>query len=213
LKRKVIAIAAGSAALLSLLATQAAYAGTSSTVNTTSNVNGSPLSITAPTVTTAFADVTLNGAPQSTDATLSTWSVVDPTGTGNGWHVQLSASQLTEVAPGGGFASGTSALTLPTGSLALAGTRTVSAGTGSTAVDATNGPLIENPTAVIDGGSAVTIVDTQAGYGMGTYTINEPTNGLVESLSPSTTKVDTTNYSGEATPYSSTLTYSIVSGP
>lgn len=184
------------------------------TTSSTTNITGGTLSVTGPTLATVFPTATLNGTVQTLNATLSNWSVDDATGTGNGWNVTLQGSQLTEVAPTGGFATGSSALTLPLGSLALSGTRTITAGSGSTAVDSTGGPLLKNQTSAIDASSPVQIIDTQAGYGMGTYTITEPTTaGLTLTLDPSTTKVDTTNYPSAPTPYSTTLTFSVVSGP
>lgn len=45
------------------------------------------------------------------------FSVTDATGTGAGWHVTVQATPLTEVAPSGGFANGTSALQIATGNV------------------------------------------------------------------------------------------------
>lgn len=204
---------AGIAALAIMAMPVAAFAATSGTTSATANISAGTLSLTAPTVASAFPAIVLNGTTQQALATLSGWTVTDATGTGNGWHVTLAGSQFTEVAPSTGFASGTSALTLPSGSMALSGTRSVTAGSGATAVSATGGPLIENPTSLVDGQAAFTLVDAKAGYGQGTYSIVEPTGGLTLTVNPSTAKVDTTNYPSAATPYSSTLTYSIVSGP
>jgi hypothetical protein len=188
---------------------------TAMAATTTAQVSIQPgaLSVTAPTIKTAFPTVTLNGQPQQVNATLNNWTVIDATGTSDGWHVQLSASRITEVTPSGGWAPGTSAQTLPQGSLALSGSRSITAGTGSTPVDGTNGPLLQNESAAIDTSTPVTIVDAKPGYGMGTYTIVEPSNGLTLSLQPSSTYTDTTNYPTGSTPYQTTLTYSVVSGP
>lgn len=204
---------AGIAALAIMAMPVAAFAATSGTTSATANISAGTLSLTAPTVASAFPAIVLNGTTQQALAALSNWTVDDATGTGNGWHVTLAGTQFTEVAPSTGFASGTTALTLPSGSMALSGARSVTASSGATVVSATYGPLIENPTSLVDGQASFTLVDTQAGYGEGTYTINEPTGGLTLTVNPSTAKVDTTNYPGVATPYSSTLTYSIVSGP
>lgn len=169
--------------------------------------------MSAPSVVTSFSGVTLNGKVQTTSSTLSSWKVVDSTGSGNGWHVSLSATQLTEDTPTNGFASGTSALKPPVGSVQLSGTRTVTVGDGSAPLSSSGGPLIDNPTAVIDGQSPFTLLDAKSGFGLGTYTVNEPSDGLVLTLNPSTTKVDSVNYPNEPTPYSTTLTYSVTSSP
>lgn len=83
------------------------------TTNLSASLNSGTLSITSPTVSSSFPNIILNGQEQQAYLTLSPWSVTDATGTGDGWNVTLSASQLTESTPSPGFASGTSALTLP----------------------------------------------------------------------------------------------------
>lgn len=171
------------------------------------------LSLTAPTIASPFPAIVLNGITQNTYATLSPWTIIDATGSGNGWNVQVQASQFTELAPSSGFASGTSALTLPQGSLSLTGSRTIVANSGSSPVDATGGPLFTNTNPAIDVTSPVNFIQASAGYGLGGYQVQEPTNGLMLTLNPSSTKVDSTNYPGQPTPYQSVITFSVVSGP
>ena len=48
----------------------------------------------APTFS-VFSPVTLNGTPQLTSAMITPFTVVDPTGTGAGWHVVLTVPDLT----------------------------------------------------------------------------------------------------------------------
>jgi hypothetical protein len=172
-------------------------------------------SIDPPSVVKPFNDgegFTLNGQVQTLTATLSDWSVVNA-GFLLGWHVTLQASQLAEVPPSKGWANGTSQLKLPLGSLALSGTRQIVPGLLSMPVDPQNGPMLENQSAPIDVQNAVTIVDTQPLYGVGTYTIKEPQDGLTLTLQPGTTFVDPINYPDSGTPYATTLTYSFVFGP
>lgn len=204
-------------AVLAVMASPAvAFAATNNATGTataTANISAGSLTLTAPSVATPFSGVTLNGQVQTTKAALGNWTVTDATGTDNGWNVTLSATQFTEVAPSGAPTSFT-ALTLPTGSMALSGSRTITAASGATAIDATGGPLIKNASSLVDGQTAFKLVDAQSGYGAGTYTINEPiSDGLTLTLDPGKTKIDTTNYSGVATPYSSTLTYTVASAP
>lgn len=183
------------------------------TTAATATISAGSLSVTAPSIQSTFPALTLNGQTQQIKATLGSWQVVDATGTGDGWHVDLQASQLTEAAPSGGWASGTSAKIIPLGSLALSGTRSVTAGSGSTAVNGTGGPLLQNQSAPIDVSTPVQILDTQANYGMGTYTITEPSGGLTLTLQPATSYTDPKNYPSSATPYTTTLSYSVVSSP
>ncbi|NRD80938.1 WxL domain-containing protein [Bacillus sp. BRMEA1] len=170
-------------------------------------IKGGPLILLPPTIQTDFPAITLNGQLQTLNATLSNWSIIDATGTGNGWHVTAQATPFTEA----GVSN--NPLTLPTGSLTLSGTRNVSAVYGSTPVDATNGPILLNQTAALDSTIPVTIISAKKGYGMGWYNVSEPTNGLTLTLAPASTKVDTTNHVNDSTPYSSTLTFSVITGP
>lgn len=198
---------------LAVLTLFAPVALAATTTNLSASLNSGTLSITPPTVTSAFPAIILDGQVQTVPATLSSWSVTDATGTGDGWYVTLSGSQFTEIAPSTGFASGTSALTLAKGSLQLGGSRSITTSSGSTPVSASGGPLFVNTSNVLDGQPPFTFVNTSQGYGLGIYTFNEPANGLLLTIDPATTDVDNINYANLPTPYSSTLTYSVVSGP
>lgn len=171
------------------------------------------LSLTAPTLASSLSPITLNGQVQTSVATFSPWSVTDATGTGDGWNVQVQASQFTEIAPSSGFASGSSALTLPLGSLSLTGSRSIIAGSGSTPVSATGGPNFAVNSLIVDQSSPEVLLTASSGYGLGTYTVQEPANGLALTINPSTTKVDETNYPNQPTPYQSVITFTAVSGP
>lgn len=184
-------------------------------VNTglSANLSGGSLSLSAPSISTSFPAEVLNGNVTTLSATLSNWTITDATGTGDGWDVQLQASQLTEVPPTNGYASGTSADTLPLGSLSLSGSRSVVAGVGSKPVSSTNGPNIESINTPIDVVSPVKLIKADLGYGLGTYTIKEPSDSLTLTLNPATTRVDSVNYPSQPTPYQTTLTYNVVTGP
>lgn len=182
-------------------------------VSALANLLPGTLSLTAPTVNTSFSPITLNGQVQTSVATLSNWVITDATGSGNGWNVQVQASQFTENTPSSGFTTGTSALTLPQGSLSLTGSRTILPQSGSTPISSTGGPNITASNPAIDLSSPVVFLTAQSGYGMGTYTVQEPTQGLSLVLNPSTTKVDQTNYPGQPTPFTSVITFTVVTGP
>lgn len=127
-------------ALLTLATASFASAATISSLPT---IKGGPLSLLPPTIRTDYPAETLNGQTQTFNATLSNWSIIDATGTGNGWHVTAKATPFTET----GVSN--NPLTLPTGFLTLSGTRTITAVTGSTPINATNGPILENQTAAL----------------------------------------------------------------
>jgi hypothetical protein len=187
-----------------------AFAATSGTTIITVGIQSGGLSITAPTVSSDFGNVTLSSSVQKPTAQLSTLSVIDATGTGAGFKVNVQATQFTEVTPGGGFAGASTAKTLPTSSLKLAPPSTISAvgGTLSPKPAATIAALT-----VIDGGAPVKVLSAAVGNGMGSYDIAFPAASLELTIDPATAQVDTLNYNGVATPYSSTITWSIVTGP
>jgi hypothetical protein len=95
------------------------------TSNTTSNVDlvegVLDLAVNALSTISFGSAVTLKGNTQTLTANPGTLSTEDSTGTGNGWHVTVEASQFEEVAPSGGYpASYTEApRTLPLGSVTL----------------------------------------------------------------------------------------------
>jgi len=209
-------------AILSLLAATPVAAATS-TQTATFTVQPGALSLANITgITDQSNIVALNGTAETVDMQWQSsvgnnlLSVTDATGSGSGWHVTIGASQLTEVTPPGGWASGTSALTLPLDStvVAVSGAQTA-AGSGATQVSGTGGPsFTSNGSMAIDEGAIpVTLVDTQPGYGMGQYLFSFSTYPIVVNLQPSSTFVDGKNYPGQPTPYATTITFTVVSGP
>lgn len=185
--------------ILSLTVVETVFSATSGNTTTTVGINPGSLSLTAP-ATATFASVTLDGTVQTTTADLTTVGVTDATGSGNGWRVTVGATQFTEVGGAG--------LTLPTGSLSLASPSTVTA-------DGTTSPVptIQTGPFVIDNGSAATILSAAVNEGMGKYNVNFPVGALTLTLNPATTKVDTVNYPSVATPFETTVTFTVVSGP
>jgi hypothetical protein len=175
-----------------------------SAATTSTAIKGGSLSIIPPTIQTDFPSITLNGHIQTFNATLSDWSITDPTGKSNGWHVTAQATRFMETGV-------SNPMSLPMGSLTLSGTRIITAEKGSNNPD--KNPVLLNQTESLDSIAPVSIVNAQKGQGMGTFSITEPTDGLTLTLVPLTTLLDQDNYSNDATPFSSTLTFSVITGP
>lgn len=191
-----------------------AFAATSGTTTASVGIQSGGLTITAPTVTTAFGNITLTAGVVKPTATLSTLSVVDATGSGAGYKVTAQASQFTELGTDGaawnGVGESGTAKTLPLSSLKLAVPSSI------TAVGGTTSPV---PTAsiaaltVIDGGAPVKVISAAVNQGLGSYNVAFPAASLELTVDVATAQVDTVNYPAAPTPYSSTITWSIVTGP
>lgn len=180
-----------------------AFAATTDTTTTQVGIQAGGLSLDYTGSTTVdFGTVTLNGTTQTVTAGISKLTVGDATGTGSGWHVSASASQFTEVGGAG--------LKIPKGSLKLAAPSTIAA-TGGTTSPA---PTIKTGAPwSIDDGSSYMVVSAAVGQGMGNYDVTFPAVALTLTIDPSLVKADTVNYPATPTPYGSTVTWSIVSGP
>ncbi|WP_158176897.1 WxL domain-containing protein [Heyndrickxia camelliae] len=186
-----------------------AFAATTGTTIVSGSISGGDLDLVAP-ASASFSAVNLNGSVQTANANPGTLSITDATGTGEGYRVTVQATQLTEKAPSGGFATGTTANVLPKGLLTLTSAGgSISANSGTTAT----APKFNGTSWIIDNGSATTIVTANKGEGLGKFDVSFPTNGLSLNLNPNTVMVDKTNYPTGATPYQTTITYTIISGP
>lgn len=130
-----------------------------------------------------FAPVTLNGAPQLTSLAITPFSVVDTTGSGAGWNVLLTVSDLSN--GGSTIPASSIAMDAPTVSPANSESMTGVAG------HATTGNL----------SSGEKIVTADAGDGDGTYLVSPSI--LTLTIPPDTT----------AGGYTGTATISVVSGP
>lgn len=204
IKNSALAIILGAALLIGTPASAA----TSGTTKASQAITGGTRDISV-SATTTFSAVTLDGTTQTATANPGSLALQDNTGSGAGWRVSVQASQFTEKAPVGGFQSGTVAQKLPTGSLKL-----VNTGASITQNGTTSGvPTWTGTTFTLDGGAAVNLLSAPADAGMGKYTVALGANSLSLTLLPASTYVDSINYSGVATPYESTLTYSIIAGP
>lgn len=176
--------------LLAMTVFQTAHAATTGSSTASVTVNGGAIDVITPPSNTTFAPVTLSGATVTTNANLSNLVVSDSRGSGAGWNVTVQASQFT---------TGTN--TIPLGSLRLNGIVSPIVNTNGSASPV---PTVQtgNPW-TIDNGSAVKIVSAALNAGMGQYNISFPANALSLSVLPDT-------FSGT---YTSTLTWTIVTGP
>lgn len=186
----------------------AAPQGTTTSTSNESFTSGG-LFVYSPPGTVAFPALTLDGDVQSTTSPSFQIDVVDATGTGGGWKLSVSASRLTEVLPNGQ----TGSLQLPLNSLSI-GVPTVAAsytqnGEGKT-TSQSPGISIQGPT-VIDSGASVKLASASTTQGMGAYLFSFP--GLTLSANPATITEDTTNYPNGGTPFSTTLTWTVATGP
>jgi len=156
----------------------------------------------SPTLTQPFTTVTLNGSTKTTYATLTDMTFIDARGSGEGWNLQVSATPFQEMG-GQGYQLASDALTLsPPVSITPVG------GTDSPT------PYTSYPgDMVIDNNVSSTYLVARPNEGMGTFTISFPTNSLKLSLNPATTYVDKTYYPSTATPYESTITWTLATGP
>jgi hypothetical protein len=173
-------------------------------------LNSGPFALAVPGIT-PLTDLILEAQPKTHYTTFSgNWNIVDARGTREGWRVQATATRLTEVEPAGGFAEGTGAYRLPEGTLTLVGPEAITrVGTGTSGMP-TN--ALSEYTA-LDTGTTVTVLRANAGEGMGEFEIGFDENAIGIALDPETTFVDKVNYPDGGTPYETTITWTLVSGP
>ena len=176
---------------LAILSSTAAFADSpsgSTIVNGAGNVTEAA---TAPTI----PSVTLNGLDQTVNYTLPI-TVVDATGTGNGWNLTITSTTFST--------GGNSPHTLANDASSITGVSSSCAVSGTTCTD-TNDNSVSYPLALPAGATAPTAVkffSTAADSGMGKFTIT-PTVSLA---------VPANAYASNSG-YSSTITVAVVSGP
>lgn len=183
LRRLLVALAAFVTAVAGAPEARAATADATVTGGTLSFINSTPGNVT-------FPSVTLNGTNQTTSQT-QPLDISDARGTGAGWHVTATSTE---------FANGPD--TLPVGSITLASAPSVACDAGVSCTPATVSgvtypyTLPSGPTAP----TATTMYNAASNSGMGAQTVT-PTWQLVV---PASAKAGT---------YTSTWTFSLVSGP
>ncbi|MGA3362757.1 MAG: hypothetical protein ABSD82_12095 [Solirubrobacteraceae bacterium] len=145
-----------------------------------------------PATTITFPTTTLNGTNQSITSTLG-FDIGDATGSGSGWNVTATSTTFTS-----------GAHTLPTTSTTVAAAPTATCDAGATGCTvATN--TVSFPYSLPAGTTAPTatkLFDASANTGMGDQT-----------FTPTWTLAIPANAVASGTPYTSTWTFSLVSGP
>ena len=181
--------------LVPVLSAQAAD--TTSTIG----VNGGNLSLSNVPTSITFPPVTLDGMNWKwTPADVGTIRIIDGRGTGEGYNLTVSATQLTEV---GGLG-----LTIPQGALYLYAPSSVVPVFDTDAP----APILATGGAAIDT-TPFTVATAGVDTGLGTYDISFPAQALEINIPPSAKVVDKVNYPGSATPYETTITWTLNNTP
>ena len=178
---------------LAIMASSAAFADSTPGTTVVNGAGSVTEAVTAPTI----SPVTLAGVDQTVNYTLPT-TVVDATGTGNGWNLTLTSTTFTT---GGGSAH---LLATDASTITSVASSCITPGSGSiTCTNPTN--AISYPLTVPAAASApaaVKFFNAAANSGMGEFTVT-PTIAIAI---PANTYASSSGYS-------STLTVAVVSGP
>lgn len=142
------------------------------------------------------------------------YEITDARGTGEGYHLTVSATNFTEIMP---EESTDDPLVLSTGTLTLDADSLTSitrpGGEDGGEMTPTN-ELLDG--AIIDGESAVTVLNAEVGTGLGDWELNFSDEVLKLNIDVTLdTYIDAKNYGDKdlATPFESTLTWNLVSAP
>lgn len=137
------------------------------------------------------------------------FNVTDTRGTQEGWQVTVSATPFTIIEPITGWVQ-ENPYSLPSGSLSL---------NSLTNVIGLNGeneefyPSIDIMDRAIDMNESIKVASADTGKGMGEYALSFNNDALSLVIDPITAKIDTVNYPNTITPYESTVTWDLISGP
>ncbi|CJC50371.1 MULTISPECIES: WxL domain-containing protein [Bacillus] len=143
-----------------------------------------------------FTPIQLNGEKQNSFGTLGKLMIHDSRNQADGWRLNMTISPFTE---------SNIARQLPKGSLSLKNQVNVTKVKGPE----TGKPIVQIPNTPIDNGAAHTIIRASKDVAIGEYQVDFGPNGLQLHLDPGTTYVGKNR---QAT-YTSTVTWSLVSGP
>lgn len=135
--------------------------------------------------------------------------VIDARGTQEGWQLTVSATPFSIVEPSTGWVK-YNPYSLPSGSLSLNSLTNI---VGLNKESEQTYPVIEAIDKAIDMNEAIKVLNADSGKGMGEYALTFGTNALSLVIDPTTAKVDKVNYPNTITPYESTITWDLVSGP
>lgn len=172
------------------------------TTHGTVGINGGALSLQNTPTDILFPGFTVDGHHwMTTAADIPTLRVQDGRGTGEGWSLTVSATQIQEV---GGLG-----LLLPRGSLRMYGP---SALTVASETDSSPYPTITPGYQAIDD-APFTIASAASGEGIGTYDLSFSPGALEVSVDPGVKVVDRIHYPTTATPYETTITWTLNHAP
>ncbi len=162
-------------------------AATTSNVTASMGISAGTLAFVSTPASFAFTSITLNGATQTTTASVPL-DIGDATGSGNGWNVTLSATTFTNAA----------SETLADGDFQVLSSSppTVACDTSSTCTVATLGSLYPYTLS----GTGTKLLSSAANTGMGDQTVTIPWTATIPANA----------YAGT---YTSTWTFTLVSGP
>lgn len=169
-------------------------AATSETTTAEVKILGGNLSVTAPQAAVDFGMLTVDGSVQTANVSLSPMTAEDLRGTGEGWHVTVSATPFTS--------AGADGLSLPTGSLKLFQPASVA---GPVTM-----PVIAGPSPSAIDGAAYKFLSAASGAGLGRYTVTFPAQALELTVNTGSEVVDSVQ---SPTVYNSVVTWTIVAGP
>ena len=160
-------------------------------------INGDTLSGGAITFAD-FGAVTLNGQQQTTTSTWNIGDIIDSRGTGAGWNLSLTLTQLKEYDTLGS-AYVTDGYTIPTGSVAVSTVPTVALADGTSSPADTITAVVSSTQ--LDTGSPIKLLSAALDGGMGSYEIGDLTAQL-------TLRAD-----AYAATYKTDATVALVTGP
>lgn len=171
-------------------------------LRTTVGIQSGQLTISS-VPTSSNKTISLTGNIQEITFPLSPIVVSDGRGSGAGWNLNVVATPFQEIG-GQGYVlpSQSFVLATPTAMRALhTGMRTIL-------------PALTTVEAVtLDNGQSITLAVANVNEGMGTYELSFPSFPLKLSLLPADTKTDPFTYGGSPTPYMSTITWTLSTGP
>jgi len=141
------------------------------------------------------------------------FQIDDATGTGDGWTLSIQATPLTEMPPSAaGFASGTSAIVLPDWALQIDEPTAIVGESSQPSAEDPSITSLSNGYANFADSIPVTLATAAAGTGQGTWGVRYGSSDTMFQFNvPNNRKtVDLINFPTQATPYSSTITLTMV---
>ena len=156
----------------------------------------------------SFGTVKLTAEKQTVTTSLgSKIGIIDARETQEGWKVNVSATPFKEETFDGFVGTPTE---LPLGTLSLGPVKTINQ---IADIDNVQYPTtLGTNTNIIDSGE-VTLLEANVGEGMGQFELGFGEDALSIVVDSSTAKIDDVNYPTGMTPYTSTITWNLVTGP